>query len=78
MIRVKLLAFASAAMRLGWREILAECSPAETPRELFGRIAPGFDIGPARVAVDSEYHSWDDAIGPVAREVAVIPPVSGG
>ena len=78
MIQVKLLAFANAAIRLGWRETFAECSPSETPRELFGRIAPSFEIASSRVAVDSEYHSWDDAIGPVAQEVAVIPPVSGG
>ena len=34
--------------------------------------------GPARVAVDCEYCSWDDAIGPMAQELAVLPPVSGG
>lgn len=78
MIQVKLLAFASAAVQLGWREILAECSPDESPRDLFQRIAPTFDFSSARVAVDSEYCSWDDAIGPMAQEVAVIPPVSGG
>ena len=78
MIQVKLLAFASAAVELGWRETFTECSPNETPRELFRRIAPGFDVGTARVAVDSVYFSWDDAIGPGAREVAIIPPVSGG
>jgi molybdopterin converting factor small subunit len=78
MIQVKLLAFATAATHLGWREILAECSPDETLRELFQRIAPGFELGSARVAVDSEYCSWDDAIGPTAQEVAIIPPVSGG
>jgi molybdopterin synthase sulfur carrier subunit len=78
MIQVKLLAFAQAAAALGWREMLAECSPAETPRELFGRLAPGFAPDAARVAVDCEYCSWDDPIGPTAQEVAVIPPVSGG
>ena len=78
MIQVKLLAFAQAAVQLGWRETLAECAPTDTPRELFERIAPGFDPGPARVAVDCEYCSWDDAIGPMAQELAVLPPVSGG
>ena len=78
MIQVKLLAFAHAASQLGWREMLAECSPSETPRGLFERFAPGFDPGTARVAVDCEYCSWDDAIGPVAQEVAMLPPVSGG
>ena len=78
MIQVKLLAFAQAAARLGWREMLAECAPTDSPREIFERIAPGFDPGAARVAVDCEYHSWDDAIGPMAQELAVLPPVSGG
>ncbi|MEQ1852821.1 MAG: MoaD/ThiS family protein [Chthoniobacteraceae bacterium] len=78
MIQVKLLAFAHAAVELGWREMLVECAPTDTPRELFGRLAPGFDAGRARIAVDCEYRSWDDAIGLTAHELAVIPPVSGG
>ena len=78
MIQVKLLAFAQAATQFGWREMLVECAPTDTPRELFGRIAPGFDPGTARVAVDCEYQSWDDAIGPMAQELAMLPPVSGG
>lgn len=78
MIHVKLLAFAQAAVELGWREMPAECAPTETPREIFGRLAPGFSPSAARVAADCEYHSWDEAIGPDTRELAVIPPVSGG
>lgn len=45
MISVKLLAFAQAADRLGWREMLVECAPQETPREIIERIAPNFDPG---------------------------------
>jgi molybdopterin synthase sulfur carrier subunit len=78
MIQVKLLAFAQAAVELGWREMLVECAPGETPREVFERVAPGFKPGAARVAADCEYQSWDDAIGPMTQELAVIPPVSGG
>ena len=78
MIQVKLLAFAQAATQLGWREMLAECAPSDTPRELFARLFPGFEPGAARVAVNCEYQSWDDAIGPTAGELAVLPPVSGG
>jgi molybdopterin converting factor small subunit len=78
MIQVKLLAFAHAAVSLGWREMLVECSTSDTPRELFERHAPGFDVGTARVAVNCEYHSWDEAVGQFAQEVAVLPPVSGG
>ena len=78
MILVKLLAFAQAADRLGWREMLAECAPDETLRGIVGRNAPGFDFASARVAVDCEYMSWDDAVGALAQEIAIIPPVSGG
>ena len=78
MIQVKLLAFAQAADRLGWREMFAECAPHETLREIVERNAPGFDFTSARVAVDCEYMPWDDAVGPLAQEVAILPPVSGG
>lgn len=78
MIQVKLLAFAQAADRLGWREMFAECAPRETPREIIERIAPGFEPTSIRVAVNCEYQSWDDAVGALAQEVALIPPVSGG
>ena len=78
MISVKLLAFAQAADRLGWRDMLVDCAPHETPREIIGRIAPGFDPGTVRVAVNCEYSTWDDAVGPFAQELALLPPVSGG
>ena len=78
MIHVKLLAFAQAADRLGWREMLVECAPDETLRAIVERAAPGFDFSSARVAVDCEYMSWDDAAGALAQEVAILPPVSGG
>jgi molybdopterin converting factor small subunit len=78
MIQVKLLAFAQAADRLGWREMLVECPPDETLRAIVERHAPGFDVSSARVAVDCEYAAWDDAAGALAREVAILPPVSGG
>ena len=78
MISVKLLAFAQAADRLGWRDMLVDCAPHETPRDIIARIAPGFDADAVRVAVDCEYTSWDDAVGPFAQEVALLPPVSGG
>ena len=38
MIHVKLLAFAQAADRLGWREMLVECAPNETLRAIIERI----------------------------------------
>ncbi len=78
MIFVKLLAFAQAADRLGWRNMAVECSPQDTPREIVTRIAPTFEPGNIRVAVNCEYQSWDDAVGPLAQEIALLPPVSGG
>lgn len=78
MISVKLLAFAQAADRLGWRDMLVECAPDETPRAILMRIAPGFDPANVRVAVNCEYTAWNDAVGPLAQELALLPPVSGG
>lgn len=78
MISVKLLAFAQTADLLGWRDMLVECGPQETPREILGRIAPSFDPDTVRVALNCEYWTWDDAVGPFAEELALLPPVSGG
>lgn len=76
-MQVKLLAFAQARDQLGWPERVVECEPADTPRTILTRIAPAAPIETWRVAVDEEYHSWDAPIGK-AREIALIPPVSGG
>ena len=77
-MQVTLLAFASAAQTLGWRERQVAAEPSDTPRTLLGRVAPGFDPAQARAAVNCEYHDWDAVIRDTAREVAIIPPVSGG
>ena len=87
-MEVKLLAFAQAQDQLGFREQQFESRPGETPRQLLQRVAPGFDPGLARVAVQCEYHDWDAPIddcrnprqssGTQPLEVAIIPPVSGG
>ena len=76
-MQVTLFAFAQARDRLGFRERAVECAPAETPRAVLARVAPGFDVAALRVAVDAEYHDWDAPIGE-ATEIALIPPVSGG
>jgi molybdopterin synthase sulfur carrier subunit len=76
-MQVRLLAFAHTAQHAGFRERSIECSPAETPRQLWQRVAPGVEPGGLRVAVDCEYHEWDEPIGQ-AEEIALIPPVSGG
>lgn len=76
-MQLKLLAFAHAQDRLGFRESVVECAAVDSPRTILGRVAPGFDVAGLRVAVDCEYQDWDAPIGE-ATELALIPPVSGG
>ncbi len=77
-MKVTLLAFASAAQRLGWREQVIDAEADATPLQLFDRVSAGFVPGVARVAVNGDYQEWNAPIGAEAREVAIIPPVSGG
>ena len=77
-MQIRVLAFAKAADVLGWRELLAECSPHQSPREIVAKMSPGFEPGCWRVALDCDYCSWDESIGAIAQELAIIPPVSGG
>ena len=76
-MQVLLLAFAQARDALGFSERAVECAPTDTVRMLLARLAPDFQVTAARVAIDHEYRDWDTPLGD-AREVAIIPPVSGG
>jgi molybdopterin synthase sulfur carrier subunit len=76
-MQLQLLAFAQAAEVAGFRERVVECSASETARALMERVAPTLDLGHTRVAFDGEYRGWDEPIGN-ARELALLPPVSGG
>ena len=76
-MKIKLLAFAQAADQLGFRERVVDCSGDDSPRGMLTTHAPKLDCSLMRVAVDGEYRDWDAAIGE-AREIAIIPPVSGG
>ena len=76
-VQIRILAFASASEQIGVRETDMECSPAETPRQILARLCPAFDPASARVALDCDYVGWDTPVGN-ARELAVLPPVSGG
>ena len=76
-MQVILLAFAQAGDALGFRERWVECEAQDSPRAILARIEPHFSTENLRVAVDEEYADWDRAIGE-AREIALIPPVSGG
>ena len=76
-MQVTLLAFAQAYDQLGFRERVVDCAPTDTPRAIIERLAPGAAVDGMRVAIDQEYTEWDAPIGE-AREMALIPPVSGG
>ena len=76
-MQIKLLAFAQARDQLGFDEREVDCEPQDTPRQIVQRIAPNADLQLMRVAVDREYRGWDEALGQ-AKEIAMIPPVSGG
>ena len=74
---LRLLAFAQAADLIGFRERAVTYEPEETARQVLSRVAAEYDPMHARVAIDGEYRTWDEPIGP-AEELAIIPPVSGG
>lgn len=76
-MKITVLAFATAKDVLGFSEKSVETLEGETPRELAARLVPGLEVDDWRVALDSEFASWDQAIGE-ARELAFLPPVSGG
>ena len=77
-MKIKILTFAQTRAQLGFDEKEFDCDAGETPREIFGRLAPRFDPGRTiRVAVNREYADWDKPVGN-AFELALIPPVSGG
>ena len=76
-MQLKVVAFAQAADLLGFRERTIDSAPDETARSVLARLAPNADLRMMRVAIDREYRSWDEPLG-AARELALIPPVSGG
>jgi molybdopterin synthase sulfur carrier subunit len=74
---ITVLAFAQARTQLGFAEQVVACQPDDTPRTLLARLAPEATFDTMRVALDQEYCAWDSPLG-TARELALIPPVSGG
>ena len=74
---MNILAFSTAREQAGFSEMEVDVAPAETPREILRRVAPALDAEGMRAAVDCEYWGWDTAVGG-GREMAIIPPVSGG
>lgn len=76
-LEITVLTFAQARDLFGFSSRTVACSPGETARELVLRLAPAAELTHLRVALDCEYVSWETALGS-ARELAIIPPVSGG
>ncbi len=77
---LKILAFAHARSAVGFAEQTVEVLPTDTPRMILMRLLGNRSdsvCGTCRVAVDLEYRAWDEPLGN-AKEMAIIPPVSGG
>lgn len=74
---MKILAFAKSKDDFGFSEKEIEVSPTETPKQVVARIAPALEISGIRVALDCEFADWDSPVGD-AKEMAFLPPVSGG
>jgi molybdopterin synthase sulfur carrier subunit len=53
------------------------CGPDDTPLSIVLRVAPQVKREFLRVAIDSEFVTWETPVGN-ARELAFLPPVSGG
>ena len=76
-MEITIVAFAQASERLGFRERRVACEPTDSAQDLLARLAPGCDLSQYRVAKDHEYCGWHEPLG-AAKELAIIPPVSGG
>lgn len=76
-LEIQLLPFAQARDLFGFSSRAVACSPDETPRGIVLRLVPEARLAHLRVALDCEYVTWDTPVG-AARELAIIPPVSGG
>lgn len=76
-VSITILAFAQARDTFGFSSRCVACTPDDTPRTILQQVAPAVALDHLRVALDHEYSTWDTPVG-AARELAIIPPVSGG
>lgn len=76
-MEITLLAFASSSDAFGFTSHQVTCNSDDTPLSIVRRIAPHVNIDSLRVALDCEFIQWETPVGD-ARELAFIPPVSGG
>jgi len=76
-VEITVIPFAQARDTFGFASRAVPCTPDDTPRQIVSRLWPAVEFAHLRVALDLEYATWDTPIG-AARELAIIPPVSGG
>jgi molybdopterin converting factor small subunit len=77
-MKVTLLAWAQAKNILGFDQTEVEFDPTDTPRQILERCSSQVvQLSFCRIAVNQTIHGWDEAVGD-AKEIAIIPPVSGG
>ncbi|MGL4399260.1 MAG: MoaD/ThiS family protein [Luteolibacter sp.] len=76
-MEITLLAFANSSDEFGFSSRRVMCEPHDTPLSIVTRIAPQVSREFLRVAIDSEFATWETPVGD-ARELAFLPPVSGG
>jgi molybdopterin converting factor small subunit len=75
---VSLIAWAQSRQWLGKDRLQIRIHPSESPRTILRRLLGNdLPLDQCRVAVDLRIHPWDQPVGK-ARELAIIPPVSGG
>lgn len=72
-----ILAFAQARDRFGFSSREVECAAEDTPRIILERLVPGASVAHLAVALDCEFCTWETPVG-AAKELALLPPVSGG
>jgi molybdopterin synthase sulfur carrier subunit len=76
-MEITLLAFANSSDEFGFSSRAVPCEPDDTPLSIVARVAPQVKRDFLRVAIDSEFATWETPVGN-ARELAFLPPVSGG
>lgn len=78
-MKIKVLAFAQARDAFGFSEVEVEANETLSAFEFLESRWPGsLDKTPSsRIALDMEYVSKDTPLGG-AKELAILPPVSGG
>lgn len=77
MKNLQLLAFANSSDAFGFSKSEVACAAEDTPLTIVTRIAPHVDRTYLRVALDGEFVTWNTPVAD-ARELAFLPPVSGG